>query len=81
MTTRHRWLVFLTVALVAGFEYWWNADWWFYVDFHEGPMPKGVLPWWVQLPVSTVVGCVWGGIGVAVISLAMWAWSRINKRH
>ncbi len=40
-----------------------GVDWWAYVEFPDGPMPKFELPWWVQVPISVDVGCFWGGVG------------------
>ena len=76
MTTRRGWLVFLAVATAAGVVFWWQADWWAYVEFPDGPMPKFELPWWVQVPISVVVGCFWGGVGVGITFLTGWVWSR-----
>lgn len=76
MTTRRYWLVFLTVGSIAGFVFWWQADWWAYVEFPEGPMPKFEFPWWVQLPVSVMFGCVCGVIGIVVAFLVGWVWRR-----
>jgi hypothetical protein len=54
------------LSLAIGFAYWWQADWWAYVMFPEGPMPKFTMPWWWQLIESGVVGCSAGGTVVGV---------------
>jgi hypothetical protein len=41
----YRWLFVFTTVL-AGITYWWQADWWAYVDYGTELRPKFVMPWW-----------------------------------
>src|SRR5581483_7216671 len=46
---RARVLLFSLASIVAGFAYWWHADWWAYVqDSWKGPWPLFKLTWWEQ---------------------------------
>jgi hypothetical protein len=60
--------------------YWWFADWWAYVEFHEGPRPKFVMPLWWQVVESSLGGVVAGGLLAWVCWLGWWAWSRRTDR-
>jgi hypothetical protein len=73
MKARSYWLVFAASAFVLGFAFWWQADWFAYVDYPEGPLREFELPWWVQLPVSAAVGCFGGGAVVGTFALVRWA--------
>jgi hypothetical protein len=77
--SRVRW-VFAVAAPVCGLVYWWFADWWAYVEFPEGPMPKFVMPWWWQLLESGILGVLAGGLLTAIWWLAWWARSRRTIR-
>ena len=72
MTIRAYLFVFLGFGGLVGFVFWWLTDWWAYVDFPDGPMPKFEMPWWIQLPVSSTVGCSGGLAAVAVVKLVIW---------
>ena len=67
-------VVFCLSSVVVGFAYWWQADWWAYVMFPEGPMPKFTMPSWFQAIVSGVVGAFGGGVVVG----AWWACRRVH---
>ncbi len=68
--------VFLVVALATGFAYWWQQDWWADVELSNGPVPKFELPWWVQLPVSSLVGGFWGCLAVLALAAVKRFWPR-----
>lgn len=70
-TNPYRAVVF-AVALASGGVYWSFADWWAYVEFPDGPMPKFIMPWWFQALVSGTVGLLTGGVAAGVL----WVWSR-----
>jgi hypothetical protein len=53
-------LVFALIATVSGVVFWWFADWWAYVEYPSGPVPKFIAPWWFQVFVSSIVGVVCG---------------------
>jgi hypothetical protein len=58
-------VLFRVSSLVVGLAYWWQADWWAYVEFPEGPVPEFVLPWWWQVIQSGAAGALGGGLVVA----------------
>lgn len=66
--------VFPVAALSCAFIYWWYADWWAYVDFPEGPMPKFIMPWWWQVMESGFVGVVGGSLLTGIWGLVCWSW-------
>ena len=74
-----RW-VFAVAVLVSGLLYWWFADWWAYVEFPEGPMPKFVMPWWWQAIESAMIGVLAGSLLTGAWWLAWWSWSG-RTRH
>ena len=80
MNGRRYGLIFLIASIGIGISYWWQADWWAYVEFPDRRSPKFELPWWVQLPISSIVGCVGGGCAVAVACFVAWAYRR-RARH
>jgi len=64
------WL-FIASSLVAGFVYWWQADWWAYVVYHDGrpPMRKFMMPLSWQITESSIVGMIIGGLLVWALRL------------
>jgi len=59
-----QWL-FAGTAILCGAVYWHFADWWFYVNLPDDPLPKFVMPWWGQAIVSGTVGGICAVIGWA----------------
>src|SRR5947207_599440 len=70
-TTPLRWAF---ASMICGLVYWWFADWWAYVQFPEGPMPKFTVPWWWQAIESGIVGAAGGGLLIGGWWLARWTW-------
>jgi hypothetical protein len=67
-------------AIFAGLIYWWNADWWAYVQPDDGspPWPEFTVPWWWQAIESLVVGVVL----TSPLPIGVWLWHRFRKcRH
>jgi hypothetical protein len=77
--SRVRW-VFAVAALVCGMVYWRFRDWWAYVQFPEGPMPKFVVPWWWQVIESGVIGFLAGGFLASGLWLVWLAWFGRSRR-
>jgi hypothetical protein len=66
----HPWvaLIFFTTSLLAGFWFWWQADWWAYAHTGEGLVPKFKLTLLEQVVISAVVGVFWG-VGLNRVSV------------
>jgi hypothetical protein len=80
MTWRGSGVLFVIVAGLMGLIHWWQADWWYYVDFPDGPMPKFKAPVWEQVVVSGLVGCFCGAVVVGVVTFARTVVSRLHRR-
>ena len=74
MRSRIRLWLLLAVPIAA--IYWWQADWWAYVDRgpHEGWDPKFEMPLWWQIVESSLAG---GGSAF----ILLWARNRITARR
>lgn len=59
--------LFLALAVLIAFVFWHQTNWWVYVEDDPEPILKFEMPWWVQVPVSAVVGVLGGGITTLVI--------------
>ena len=70
---RYTWAVFVVTFLTCGLLYWWFTDWWAYVEFPDGLMPKFVMPWWWQVVESSVVGLLAGGLAAEAWWVGCWA--------
>ena len=81
MSKRWKWVVFLTVSLAIGLVFWWQADWWAYVeDSIRGRYRKFQAPLWVQLFVSSVIGAFFGGVAVGLFVVTKSTWSALTRR-
>ncbi|MBM4070622.1 MAG: hypothetical protein FJ271_16950 [Planctomycetes bacterium] len=68
--TKTAWLL---GSLLFGLLYWWFADWWAYVEFRDGAMPKFVMPWWWQLVESSFVGFIASALLLVGCHVVRWA--------
>ena len=69
---RYTWVVFVVTFLTCGLLYWWFADWWAYVEFPDGPMPKFVMPWWWQVIESSLAGVLAGTLAAGAWWASYW---------
>jgi hypothetical protein len=71
-------LLFVVESVACGFVYWWQADWWVYLDKTAtggGMEPKFKLTLAEQFVISSVVGTFLGGVLTGVTFLASRAWA------
>lgn len=75
-------LVFLLTSLLTGFVYWWQADWWAYVQLlgEREKVPKFKLHPAEQFAVSTVVGVFLGGVLTASVFATEKIWDALRSR-
>ena len=83
MKPRRLALLFFLTSLLAGLVYWWQADWWAYVDFggEQGRVPKFKLHPIEQAIVSAVVGSVVGSVLTAAVYAGSHVWSVWRRRN
>jgi hypothetical protein len=72
--------IFLPVAVLAGVVHWWRHDWVIYDTIDGERFAMIEIDWWIQLPVSAVVGILCGGLAVAIVCAVRWLWSRRSNR-
>ncbi len=84
MRTRHWLLCFAVASTACGVTFWWQADWWVYLDKTAsggGLEPKFKLNPQEQVVVSSVVGVLGGGVltGAAFFASRAWAVRRAKR--